>query len=133
MRRLLRTFLASYLALWVTPQLIGGFKIVGDWQTYLLGGAVLTFIYIFVKPILKLFLLPINFLSLGLFSWVVNVILLYLLAMVVPQIQVTAWQFSGISYQGLVIPAYNLNQIAVFIIASFIISAIINFLNWLTK
>lgn len=133
MKTLLRTSLFSLFALWLTTQLVGGFKIVGDWQTYILGATVLAFIYIFVKPILRLFFLPINFLSLGLLSWLVNVALLYLLTLMVPQVQISAWQFPGISYQGIVIPSYYLNSMTNFVLVSFVLSFIINFLSWLSR
>lgn len=133
MKTILRTFLFSLFALWITTQLDSGFKIIGDWQTYILGAAVLAFIFIFVKPILKLFFLPINFLSLGLLSWLVNVAVLYLLTLLVPQVQVLDWQFLGISYQGLVVPPYHLNPVANFVFVSFLLSFIVNFLSWLSK
>ncbi|MBI4999177.1 phage holin family protein [Candidatus Gottesmanbacteria bacterium] len=133
MKRLARIFLFSFFALWLTPNLIGGFKIADGLETYVIGGAVLAFIYLFIKPILQLFFLPINLLSLGFLSWLVNVALLYLLTIIVPQVQIFAWQFPGISYQGFVVPPYFLSQIATFILVSFILSLIINFLDWLSR
>lgn len=133
MKRLARIFLFSLFALWLTPNLIGGFKIVDGAQTYVIGGATLGFIYLFIKPVLRLFFLPINLASLGLLSWLVNVAVLYLLTMIVPQVKISPWQFPGISYQGLVIPPYSFNQIATFILVSFVLSFIINFLAWLSR
>jgi putative membrane protein len=133
MKTLLRIFLFSLFALWLTPNLIGGFKIANGLETYVIGGATLAFIYFFVKPVLRLFFLPINLLSLGLLSWLVNVALLYLLTIMVPQVQISAWQFPGISYQGIVIPAYYLNSMTNFVLVSFVLSFIINFLSWLSR
>lgn len=133
MKTLIRTFLFSVFSLWVVSFLIDGFKIEGDFQILLLTATVFSFIYIFVRPILRLFFLPINLLSLGLLSWLINVAVLYLLTMIVPQVKISAWQFEGFSYQGFVLPAYNFNQIATFIIISLSLSFIINILNWLSK
>lgn len=133
MKKLLRTFLFSLFALWFVPQVMGGFQLEGDGQTYLAGAAVLAFIYIFIKPLLKLFFLPINFLSLGLLSWLVNVAVLYLLTMIVPQVRIAAWSFPGLAYQGFTVPAYHLNQTANFILVSFVLSFIVNFLSWISK
>lgn len=133
MKGLLRTFLFSLFAIFVTQSFISGFQVVGDWQIYLISAAALTFILFFVKPLLKLFFLPINLLSLGLLGWLVNVAVLYLLTLAVWQIKISAWDFPGFSYQGVIVPAYHFSPIPVFIIISFTISFIINFLNWLTK
>ena len=133
MKKLARIFLFSLFALWLTPNLIGGIKIVGDWQTYIISSAALSLIFLFVKPVLRLFLLPVNLLSLGLLSWVVNVAILYLLTLIIPQIKISDWNFPGISYEGFVIPSYYFNQIATFVIVSLILSFIINFLVWISK
>lgn len=133
MKTLFRLFLGSFLGLWLTQKLVAGFKIPESWQTFLLASAALTFIYIFIKPILRLFFLPINLLSLGLLSWLINVAVLYLLTLFIPAISVSAWEFPGISYQGFVIPAYNLSQIATFVVTALTLSFIINFLVWLSK
>ncbi len=133
MKRLLRPFLFSTFSLWLSSKLIGGLRIQDSIETYVLGGATLAFICIFIRPILKLLFLPINLISLGLLSWLVNVAVLYLLTMVVPQIKVVAWRFEGFSNKGFVIPVYDFNQIATFIVVSFVLSFIMNFLAWLCR
>lgn len=133
MKTLLRAFLFSLFGLWLTTYLVRGFRVSGNYQTLVIGAAALGIIYLFVKPILKLFFFPINLLSLGLLSWLINVAILYILTVLVPQISVTAWNFPGISYGGIVIPAYPLNQIATFVVAALTLSFIVNFLTWLSK
>lgn len=133
MKGLLRGFLINLFTLWLTAQVILGFRLEGGPQTLLLGAAVLTLILIFIKPILKLLFLPINFLTLGLFSWLINVATLYLLTVFVPQIKVSPFQFPGFSYQGFVIPAIDLGTLESFVVTSFIISFISNFLTWLCR
>lgn len=133
MKTLIRIFLFSLFSLWLTPSLIGGLKISGGWQIYLLSAAVLGGIYLFVRPILKLLFFPINLVSLGLLSWLTNVAVLYLLTLVVPQITISAWQFPGFSYQGIIVPSCPLNQIATFIVVALTLSLIINFLVWLSR
>ncbi len=51
--------------------------------------AVLTIINIFVKPVVKLLALPINLLSFGLFNLVINFGVLYLVAFLIPQYQLS--------------------------------------------
>lgn len=133
MKGLLRTFLFCLFALWLTPNIIPAFKIVGDFKALFTAALVLSLIYIFVKPILKVFFLPINLLSLGLLSWLSNVAVLYLLTLFVPQIKISAWQFAGTSYQGIILPSYHFNQLFTFIIVSFFITIVINFLAWVCR
>lgn len=133
MKGLLRSYLINLFALWLASQLILGFRINGDWQTYLFAAAVLTAIIIFVKPLLKLLFLPINFLTLGFLSWIINVIILYLLTLFVTQIEVSPFEFPGFSYNGFVAPKFYLGTFESFIATSFVLSLVGNFLNWLYR
>lgn len=133
MKRLLRVFLFSLFALFVTSNLVGGLEVGDDPQTYVAGAAALAFLYLFIKPILRLLFLPVNLASLGLLSWVVNVAVLYLLTMIIPKIKITAWDFPGYSYQGFAIPPYSLSPTATFVFVSLTLSIIINFLLWLSR
>jgi putative membrane protein len=133
MKGLLRIFLFCLFALWLTPNFISAFKIIGDFKTLVISAIVLSLIYLFIRPILNIFFLPINLLSLGLLSWLTNVAVLYLLTFFVPQIKITNWQFSGISYEGFIVPAYHFNQLLTYIIVSLFLTIVINFLTWLCR
>lgn len=132
MKSLLRNFLVCLTTLYLTTLFNKGFQIEGDLQTFLTASAVFTVIAVFLKPVLKLLFFPINLLSLGLFSWLINVAVLYLLTFFVPQVKVLAWDFSGFSYQQFNLPAYHFTVITNFIFISFILSFMVNFLNWLS-
>lgn len=54
--------------------------------TALLVGVAVVAVNIFIKPIVKLICLPINFMTLGLFSLVINVALMYAVVYFVPGI-----------------------------------------------
>ena len=59
---------------------------------------VLTTLLFVVKPILKLIFLPINFLTLGLFNFILYVALIWLAIWLVPQFEVTNLIFAGINF-----------------------------------
>lgn len=61
----------SALAIFITAQLLPGVH-VSDLQTSLLVAVVLAAINMFVKPIVVILTLPINVLTLGLFTFVIN-------------------------------------------------------------
>ena len=132
MKSISRLFLSSLAGLWVTQSLLSGFKITGGLENLFVASGALTLIYLIAKPILKILLLPINLLSLGFFGWIINVAILYLLTKLVPYITVSAWHFPGFTYQGILIPQYNLNQMMVFVLVSFLLSFVVNFLSWLS-
>ncbi len=101
MKGIVRSFLFQIVALWFTTQLLPSLVIIGNWQTIVGAGIVLTLLTLFIQPLLKILFLPINFLTLGLASWLIDVILLWLLTVVVPQVQIRAWDFPGFSSAGL--------------------------------
>lgn len=133
MKRILRIFLISIFALWLTSKLVQGFSYGGSNETLVGAAAAFTAINLFVRPILRLFFLPLNLLTLGLFSWVVNVLVLYILTLIIPAIKITAFDFPGFSWQGLILPTMHFNLLFAFVVSSFVISFISSFLNWLAK
>ena len=56
----------------------------------MLVAALITILYLFVKPIMKLIALPINLLSLGLFNLVINMALLYAVTYFIPQYKIAS-------------------------------------------
>ena len=133
MKALLRSYLITFAALYAATLVIKGFKYEGGENTLFIGAASLTFINWFVKPIVKILMLPFNLLTLGIFSWVVNVLMLYFLTQIVTQIQIKSWYFPGFSYQGFTIPGLSFTVLLTYIATSFVIALITNFLHWLSK
>lgn len=133
MKSLFRSYLISLISLYLAALLIKGFTYQGGPQTLLLGAGAFTVINWFVRPVVKILLLPFNILTLGLFSWLINVGLLYLLTVLVPQFSVNSWYFSGLNIDGFIVPAVNFSILLTYIAASFLISLSGSFLQWLTK
>jgi len=65
------------LALYAANYFVPGFGVSGSWKEYLLAGAFLGLLNLVVKPILKLISMPIIILTLGLFTLVINGLLLW--------------------------------------------------------
>jgi putative membrane protein len=82
LRRFLTKILVNALAIWAADWLLGGMEVSGGWQAYLIAGLVLGLLNAFVRPVLRILTLPIAFLTLGLFSIVLNGLMLYLAARV---------------------------------------------------
>jgi putative membrane protein len=133
MKKHLRLFLINSLSLWLAAYLLPGVSYAGGWQTLAWTALVLTLVNFLVKPIVKVLLLPINLLTLGAFRWLINVAVLYLVAMIIPQFKITAFVLSGFSYQGFVVPSVHLGIFWAHVAASLLISFSTTFLLWLIK
>jgi len=76
MRKFIIQILSNAVAIYLAAWLIRGFDFSGDWITLILTGFVLGLINFFIRPILKFISFPLIILSLGLFTIVINMILL---------------------------------------------------------
>ncbi len=72
------SFLATAASLWVAVWVVDGFEFSGEWWQFLIVAAIMGLANAVVKPILKLFSLPLILLTLGLFLLVVNALVLSL-------------------------------------------------------
>jgi putative membrane protein len=133
MRSLLRSTLFNSFSLFVISQVLSGVKVTGGLFTYLLGGLALTLLLVILKPVLNILALPLNILTLGMFSFLTNVIIFYLLTVFVTGISISSFTFTGYSYAGFIIPKIYFNTFFAFILVSFLQSVIVSFINWLIK
>lgn len=76
------SLLLNALALILTAYIVPGFKVDG-FTTAILAAIVLGVINTFIRPILMILTAPINFLTLGLFTFIVNAIVLWMTTLVV--------------------------------------------------
>ena len=133
MKALLRNTLFNAFSIFLISQFLSGVRVSGGLFTYILGGLALTLLFVLVKPILNLLALPLNILTLGMFSFLTNVIIFYLLTVFVTDISITSFTFQGVAYAGFIIPKIYFNTLFAFIIVAFLQSIIVSFLNWLIK
>ena len=111
MQYLLRLIVIA-LSLLITTYIVPGFSVSNFW-TALLSALVLSMLNLFIKPIITLLTLPITLLTLGLFSFVINALMLLLAAHFIHGFTITGF-----------IPA---------LLGSIVISLISSLLSMLTK
>jgi putative membrane protein len=133
MKSILRGIVFYSVALFLTTQMFAGVRVDGGVEVYIAGGIVLSVLFFLLKPILNVVTLPLNIITLGLFSFVTNAIILYLLTVFVSNISITAFKFGGLSAFGFVIPQIQINSFFAFIVASVSVTLIVGFLKWLIK
>lgn len=132
-KAVLRNYLLNLGILWAVTQIFPGLTYTGGFQTLATGALGLMAMNLIVIPLLKVVFLPLNILTLGIFTWVINVIALYILVTVLPQIKLMPYYFPGGSFLGMSIPPQNLTVLWVAIIASFMIGFASRFFHWLTS
>ncbi len=88
--QILVALLLNALALIITANLVPGFK-VDSFTSAILAAIVLGVINTFIKPVLVVLTLPLNVLTLGLFSFVINAVVLWLASAVVPGLMLDGW------------------------------------------
>lgn len=133
MKSLLRAFLFNFLSIYFAAIIVPGFVVKGGFITISIAAIFLTLLNFFVKPVAKLLFFPINLVTLGFFSWVINALILWLLVVFLPQLHATSWTFNGASFNGFSIPKFVFTPVLTIIVVSFTISLFTHILNWVRK
>lgn len=74
---LLLQIISGIIGLYLASKFIAGFSFTGDIIQLLVAGVILGAVNFFVKPILKIILLPLRLFTLGLFTFVINIAILW--------------------------------------------------------
>jgi len=113
LRRAFLRVLINFLALYLAARWVRGISFDGEWWELLLAGLVLSVFNLILRPILLLVSLPLLIITLGLFYFVINGVILLLLPLFIP----------GFRVEG-ILPA---------IIGALVISLVNLILNWLIR
>lgn len=111
--RLLRPFAVAIIALWLIDLVFPNVSI-SSWSILIAAGIVLGLVQLVIRPVLSILLLPFTIISFGLFSTLLNVVLLWLITAVVP----------GFHIDPLTINGYHLNYYVTLALFSFLISLV---------
>lgn len=79
------------VAVWVTTLIVSGISVAPVWVA-LIVGACLTLFNMFIRPVINILTLPINIVTLGLFSLVVNGLLFWYLGTFIRGLTVTSFK-----------------------------------------
>ena len=132
-KTVLRNYLINLAVLWGVTEQFPGLSYNGEVRTLLIGAVGLMGMNIIIIPLLKIVFLPLNILTLGIFTFVINVIALYLLTTIIPAFKLVPYDYPGGAILGISIPPTHLTVLWVAIIASFMIGFASHFLHWLTS
>lgn len=126
MRSFIRSIVYYVFALWFAGLLIDSLSISGNLWGMLSAGFMLTLMMMLLKPLLSLVFLPINILTLGLLGWLVNVAVLYLWSVFVPNVAISPWTFPGLASDWLTLSPVPLSLPWTLVILSLVISLIVS-------
>ena len=94
LRLLLRSIAINLASIYLAAQILSGvITYIGGYQTLLLASLAIALVNLFVRPVINLLLLPIHLVTLGIFRWVANLVTLYLVTLLVPNLQIHAFTF----------------------------------------
>lgn len=114
----LRGFISSALTLLLLAWLVPAVQF-SSWLTLAIAALVLLFLQSIVQPILKVLFLPVTFVTFGLFSVVINVVIIWLATFLVP----------GFIIQPIILLGIPLNQF----FSLFTVSVLIGFIQSFVK
>ena len=119
MKKLLSQIISAILGLWLATLFVSGVvvnvypdsnffgvAIRSSWQMFLLLGIIIGLLNYFVKPILKLISLPLEIITLGLFSIVINMAMIWAVTLIFREL--TAPLYLPLLWTSLLIWALNL-------------------------
>ncbi|MDP2926925.1 MAG: phage holin family protein [bacterium] len=86
---LLLQIAGSTAGLWLADRFVPGVNVLGDWKTFVLIGTVLGAVNFFLRPLLNVLTLPLKILTLGLFGFIVNMLLVWLVDIAFTELVIT--------------------------------------------
>ena len=92
MQKLLVRWVGNVVALFIAAWLLSGITYGDQWWTLFIAAAVFTLVNAWVKPLLTVLSIPFIVVTLGLFYFLINVLMLYLTDWIVPDFEIkTFW------------------------------------------
>jgi putative membrane protein len=130
-KRIARVFVIEVVVLYLVSQVAAGLVFKNGATSLIATGIALGAAAFLVKPVINILILPLNLLTFGLFKWVGNAIVLFLVDFVLPQFTIGAFKFLGLHSSLLTLPSFSLPEGALSYFAfSFLISIITTIIYW---
>lgn len=129
MRKIIVNILATAASFYVAQYFLSGFQIQNNWSTYLVASLVFVIFNFVLSPVISILLLPINILTLGLFRWLTNVLVLYLFDLVYDGISIVGFTYPGMSSSIISLPSGYLGLFWVLVISSLLMSLTYSIIN----
>ncbi len=133
MRFFLRKYFIITVSIFVLKEIIPAIGTPSLWKDFFYASFLLALLFLIFRPIANLIALPINLLTLNLFSWIINILVFYLWTLLQPAIKINNWQIPSIAIGPLAFQSLTLQSFQVLVVAAILLTVIIQFFNWLIK
>lgn len=134
LRLLLRSIAINLASIYLAAQILSGvITYIGGYQTLLLASLAIALVNLFVRPVINLLLLPIHLVTLGVFRWIANLVTLYLVTLMVPNLQIHAFTFPGLDLKYVIIPPMHFTAFGAFVVATITLTFTFHFIYWLLQ
>ncbi len=134
LRLLFRSIAINLASVYIAANILSGIIIyVGGPKTLLMAAVVIALVNLLVKPIVNLLLLPIHLVTMGVFRWVANLITLYVVTIVVPNLQIHSFTFSGVDLKYVIIPVVHFSAFGAFLVSTFVLTVTFHLIYWLLQ
>ena len=124
MRHYLKSVLITIATFYISITLINTVSFGSDPKNIIMFLGGLWIISQIVNPIFSLVLLPVNILTFGLISFLLNVAFVFALLNFMPGFSISAYYFPGAVVQGIIFPPVPLNQITTIVALSLSITVL---------
>jgi putative membrane protein len=133
-KSLLRFFFINFASVYISLHLaLPAVAFYGDLSSLLLLAVFLAIGNSIVKPLVNLFLLPFHLVTLGLFRWMANLIVVYLITFLVPTLKIHEFTSTKIDLGLIIIPSVHYSLFMSFILFTITITITFHLLYWLLQ
>lgn len=125
MRYILQQVVISFIALYLTMMFFPGGLIIKNGFFGLLYASVLVVLgFVILRPILNIVALPFNIITIGLFSIVSTIVVIFLISFIDKDFSIHPFIFQGLNLASINIPSFHLNILLSYLVISVTIQLI---------
>lgn len=122
MKHYLRKLIIVFLSLYLAFSLIPTIRLGNDPRNLLVIIASFFLVGIIIRPVFSLILIPLNFITVGLVSFALNTLTIFILTTFLSGVTVGAYSFPGANLGGIILQPMALNQITTVLLLAAIIT-----------
>ena len=128
-KKLLGTILINIFSFYLASQIVPTFIFNQDLKNTVLLIAIFTIVHLLIKPLINIVLTPLNFLSLGLVSFIVDILIFYVLTNFVGNVSLSPWTMPRLDFLDMTISARDFGKLETLVIVASIVSLTRSFLT----
>ena len=122
MRHYLRKLIIVFLSLYVAYSLVPTVSLGNDPKNWLVIVVSFFLVTIIIKPIFSLILIPLNFITIGLVSFILNTATIFALTVFIQGVSVGAYNFPGANLGGIILQPLALTQVMTIVVLGLLIT-----------